>query len=134
MSKALFTLEEANQLLPKLEKELIIIQNLRNQFQLQFQELTILKEISHNEAIKTSEEVFLIESKLEFLEMQAELHLHNIHATGAKLKEINLGLIDFPAMINGEKVLLCWKQGEKEIAHYHKETEGFASRRLIDEN
>ena len=56
-----------------------------------------------------------------------------ISATGVQVKDLDIGLLDFPCSVDGEIVLLCWKSGEKEIAHWHGTEEGFAGRKPIDE-
>lgn len=50
---------------------------------------------------------------------------------GAQVKDIDSGLIDFPALRRGETVLLCWQLGEDEIAWWHREDDGFAGRRPL---
>jgi hypothetical protein len=44
-----------------------------------------------------------------------------------------IGLIDFPAIINGKNVFLCWKSDEDDIIYYHDIEAGFAGRKLIPE-
>jgi hypothetical protein len=56
-----------------------------------------------------------------------------IHATGVQVKDIDIGLLDFPCRVEGEIVLLCWKLGEQKITHWHSPAEGFAGRKPIDE-
>ena len=56
-----------------------------------------------------------------------------IDAAGVQVKDLDIGLLDFPCMVEGEIVLLCWKLGEKGITHYHSTTEGFAGRKPIDD-
>ena len=56
-----------------------------------------------------------------------------IHATGVQVKDLDIGLLDFPCKVEGEIVLLCWKLGEEKIAHWHSPEEGFAGRKPIDE-
>jgi hypothetical protein len=56
-----------------------------------------------------------------------------IDATGVQVKDLDIGLLDFPCRVDGEIVLLCWKLGEKAIAHWHGTEEGFAGRKPIDE-
>ena len=48
---------------------------------------------------------------------------------GAQVKDLDTGLIDFPALRRGETVLLCWQVGEDEIAWWHGVEDGFAGRR-----
>lgn len=50
---------------------------------------------------------------------------------GAQVKDLDTGLIDFPALRAGETVLLCWQLGEDEIGWWHTVEEGFAGRRPL---
>jgi len=50
---------------------------------------------------------------------------------GAEVKDLDTGLIDFPALRNGETVLLCWQLGEDEIGFWHSTDDGFAGRRPL---
>jgi hypothetical protein len=52
---------------------------------------------------------------------------------GAEVKDVDEGLIDFPALHRGETVLLCWKLGEDEIGWWHRIEDGFAGRRPVEE-
>jgi len=56
-----------------------------------------------------------------------------IDATGVQVKDLDMGLLDFPCVVDGETVLLCWKLGEKGITHWHGVSEGFKGRKPIDE-
>ena len=56
-----------------------------------------------------------------------------IEATGAQVKDMDSGLLDFPCLVDGEVILLCWKLGEQKITHWHGFEEGFAGRKPIDE-
>ncbi len=59
--------------------------------------------------------------------------LHRILATGAQVKDINSGLLDFLALRNGQPVYLCWKYGEEKIEYWHELDAGFAGRRPIED-
>jgi hypothetical protein len=59
--------------------------------------------------------------------------LAEIDATGVQVKDLDIGLLDFPCEVNGRTVLLCWKLGEDKITHWHTPSEGFAGRKPIDE-
>lgn len=52
---------------------------------------------------------------------------------GAEVKDVDEGLIDFPALHGGETVLLCWRLGEDEIRWWHPVEDGFAGRRPLEE-
>jgi hypothetical protein len=58
--------------------------------------------------------------------------IHRIQATDVLIKDINLGLLDFPALKDGREVYLCWQYGEGEIAFWHEIEAGYAGRRPID--
>ena len=56
-----------------------------------------------------------------------------IHSIGVQVKDLDIGLLDFPCEVEGEIVLLCWKYGEKGISFYHGLEDGFAGRKPIDD-
>ncbi|HLO13527.1 MAG TPA: DUF2203 domain-containing protein [Anaerolineales bacterium] len=58
--------------------------------------------------------------------------VHRIQATDVLIKDINLGLLDFPALKDGREVYLCWQYGENEIAFWHEVEAGFAGRQPIE--
>jgi hypothetical protein len=58
--------------------------------------------------------------------------LSRILETGCLIKDLEVGLLDFPALINNEEVYLCWRLGEDRIRFYHRQDEGFAGRKPLD--
>jgi hypothetical protein len=50
---------------------------------------------------------------------------------GVEVKDLDEGLVDFPALHRGETVLLCWQLGEDEIGYWHSPQDGFAGRRPL---
>jgi hypothetical protein len=58
--------------------------------------------------------------------------LDQILETGCIIKDLDVGLLDFPSMIDNEEVYLCWKLGEDRIRFYHRQDEGFAGRKPLD--
>jgi len=57
-----------------------------------------------------------------------------INAIGVQVKDLDMGLLDFPCKVeSGEIVLLCWKLGETAITHWHGLEEGYTGRKPIDE-
>jgi hypothetical protein len=63
---------------------------------------------------------------------QFDALIHQIQATGAQIKDVNIGLLDFPALRDGREVYLCWKHGEGDIAFWHETDAGFAGRQPIE--
>jgi hypothetical protein len=58
--------------------------------------------------------------------------VHQIQDLDVLIKDINLGLLDFPALKDGREVYLCWQYGEGEIAFWHEVEAGFAGRQPIE--
>jgi hypothetical protein len=59
--------------------------------------------------------------------------LAEIEATGAQVKDLDMGLLDFPCVLEDRVILLCWKLGEKSISHWHGTDEGYKFRKPIDD-
>jgi len=57
--------------------------------------------------------------------------IEQIQGTGCVVKDLDIGLVDFPAMRRGEEVYLCWKLGETSIGYWHGTDEGFGGRKPI---
>jgi hypothetical protein len=49
------------------------------------------------------------------------------------LRDLDEGVVDFPAVMQGKRVFLCWRLGEPKVAHYHSFAAGFAGRRPLPE-
>jgi hypothetical protein len=58
--------------------------------------------------------------------------LVEIDEIGVQVKDLEKGLLDFPCVVDGQTVLLCWKLGEKEIGFWHTTEDGFAGRKPLD--
>jgi hypothetical protein len=58
--------------------------------------------------------------------------VERLEELGVLVKDLDSGLVDFPARRRGREVLLCWRVGEDEVAHWHDPVAGFAGRRPID--
>jgi hypothetical protein len=68
-----------------------------------------------------------------FGERKLEIHrlIHRIELLGCVVKDIDLGLVDFPSSRDGEPVYLCWKAGEASVTHWHGPEEGFSGRKPL---
>lgn len=69
-----------------------------------------------------------------FSELKAEIVrlINRIEGFGCIVKDMDLGLLDFPALREGRPIYLCWKAGEPAIAHWHAADESFADRKPLD--
>lgn len=65
-------------------------------------------------------------------EKSVQSAIERIHATGCVVKDLDTGLLDFPARLHDEDIYFCWRVGEDRIRFYHRQDEGFAGRKPID--
>ncbi|MCR8636681.1 MULTISPECIES: DUF2203 domain-containing protein [Paenibacillus] len=133
--KIYFTLAEANALLPLVKLELEKLQGIKKQYRDKYEELHQLKDYHQKQGglPEGSDPYFTLECEMDFLQLEGNTLLSSFELKGVQLKDIDSGLIDFPALLNGQEVLLCWRQGEESVAHYHGLHDGFAGRRKLTE-
>ncbi len=130
-----FTLQEAQVLLPVLEtllKRAIEGKKLIEQVDEDFQQ------VSHRIFLSGGCEVDVAALARRKAEKDQAVQrvkdaLAEIAATGVQVKDLDLGLLDFPCVVEDRVILLCWKLGEKSIEHWHGLEEGFRGRKPIDE-
>jgi hypothetical protein len=60
--------------------------------------------------------------------------IEGVLETGCLVKDLDIGLVDFPTLLRGQEVCLCWKLGETGIAFWHGVDEGFRGRKPIDQD
>ncbi|CAM3737625.1 DUF2203 domain-containing protein [Alkalicoccus chagannorensis] len=131
MPKKYFTVDQANRLIPMVKTEIEELKRIQKEFDDTWTMYQQMKE-KKDRLVKTrTDSMFKLECQLEFIEMQAQLHVNNIQHTGAQLKGIEPALVDFPSFKGKTEVLLCWREGEDEILFYHEKADGFAGRRPI---
>jgi hypothetical protein len=134
METKYFTIEQANALIPILHQEISRLQSLKQDFTYKMQALRQMKESGHSsQHAIDSDPYFMLEAEIEFVQLEAKNYLHTFTQRGVELKDIDLGLVDFPSVLHGTEVLLCWKLGEDKISFYHSRHDGFAGRKQIPE-
>lgn len=129
--KRLYTLAEANAVLATVRP---VLESLRHDFE----ELNRARHDFGVYAASLRNHGLLVEShrvEVEINELVERLRggIERLDALGIELKNIEWGLIDFPALRNGAVVYLCWRLGEGEIEAWHELDAGFAGRRPIDD-
>jgi len=131
MADRYFTLDEAEHLIPKLEMIVTSMMEHRKTALLIGEELSAMQERIHAGENVTASELMNKRTELDFIVQIVQEGLEEIENLGAQPKDLDLGLVDFPAMIDGEEVLLCWKFGEKSIRFYHGLSDGYSGRKPI---
>ena len=130
-----FTLEEANSLLPVLES---LLQRAMGSKDVVQQCEHDLRNLSHK--IMLAGGLMVNIASAARVKAQSDKALQSIkdavaeiHSTGVQVKDLDVGLLDFPCEVDGEIVLLCWKLGEgPKIQHWHRLDDGFAGRKPIE--
>ena len=121
-----FSLQEANQALNSIRPWMDEVQNIRREILVHQPEIwSVMEKSAGNGGNPTLSRMVKTFDRLDAL-------IHSIQDTGAIIKDINTGLLDFPAIKDGHEVYLCWKHGEGDIAFWHEIEDGFAGRQSID--
>jgi hypothetical protein len=60
--------------------------------------------------------------------------MDSIQEIGCLVKDLDIGLLDFPTLYRGREVYLCWRLGEQRIEHWHGVDEGFRGRKPVDDD
>jgi hypothetical protein len=135
MSKR-FTLWEAQRLLPKIRDWMQEAVALKTQYDEAEQAVQALSEriTLMGGMIPDSQRAVEDKASREAAGQRLKTILENIQGCGCLVKDLDSGLVDFPTLFRGEEVYLCWKVGEKSIGFWHGTHEGFAGRKIIDQN
>jgi hypothetical protein len=130
MPEKLFTLEEALAVLPQVRRLLSDIQASKREMERLSAELERLLALSSGNGHLAAD----VASARELLQREGarlEALIAELDSTGAELKGIDEGLIDFRSEREGRTVYLCWRQGEDTIAYWHESDTGFAGRQPL---
>jgi hypothetical protein len=135
MSDRSFTLDEALTLLPILESLLRTAIDGKKLIESVDEEL---QELAHRVFLRGGLLVNVVHMARRKAEREKAIQrvkdaVAEIDATGVQVKDLDIGLLDFPCEVEGRTVLLCWKLGETGITHWHGVSEGFAGRKPIDD-
>lgn len=127
----IFTVEEANELLPLLTEMLYDLKDNHENILRKQAEIDALELIMDRSSDAGLREIEKQVSRLNDLMADFNLTLEKVQHQGCLVKDVETGLIDFYAVMDGEVVYLCWKLGESRVEHWHPVGEGFAARKRI---
>ena len=130
-----FRLEEAELLLPEVERALRDAIFQRSEYESAEGELNrCMQRIRMAGGSRVSPGPFLaLRARKGAASSALTAAVERVQELGAQIKDLDIGLIDFPALYKGREVLLCWKLGEDRIAYWHGADEGFRGRKPIDD-
>jgi hypothetical protein len=127
----LFTLDEANALLPRLREILTGMQETQASVDRLQAELAGLAQAASGNGHLLLAQMERKRREAQALSERLNQSLEEINEIGCELKGLEEGLIDFPAERDGRTVYLCWKLGEERIAYWHELDTGFAGRQPL---
>lgn len=130
-----FRLEEAQRLLPELEAVLREAVALKAHFD---RAEAGLRETSTRIALAggvsvNPRQLLAQRGRRDALASRLKELIASIECHGCLVKDLDIGLIDFPTWFQGREVLMCWRLGEPSIAFWHETSEGYRGRTPIDE-
>jgi hypothetical protein len=122
MPEKLYTVEEANGLLPHLAPALV---ELRDKFEAAASiRVAVTRAASGNGGSAKREEWQRTLARVDTL-------MERIKGWGLVLRDVSTGLVDFPATVEGTDAFLCWRLGEPDVGHWHPRDAGFAGRKPL---
>jgi len=121
-----FTVEEALAMLP-------VVRDSLDQIRARLREHQALRDTLHTSLAGAAETETAApqHAALEAMHQEISAQLAAVHALGVHVKNLDPFLLDFPALLAGRTVLLCWKEGEDGITHFHTIEGGFNARKPI---
>src|SRR5579871_5177501 len=131
----IFTLDEAQSLLPVLES---LLKRAMEGKQAAEEVESRLSDLSRRIFVSGGMRVNLPQVARQRAEMESHLQLvketiSEIDSIGVQVKDLESGLLDFPFRLDEDIVLLCWRMGENAIEHWHTVESGFQGRQPVDE-
>ncbi len=129
-----FTLEEVNDLVPKLSE--VVKQQLDRRSEIEALLMRLgreLGDVPERIVLDPADPADVRDLKRDLMRRIEEYRAgwKTVERMGAVLKDARIGLLDFYGTVDGRLVWLCWKYGESEVAHYHALEEGFSGRKPI---
>jgi hypothetical protein len=130
----MFSLEEAERMLPQLEiwlRAAIASKQKIAEIEMEFAELVRVVTTTGGRVVDVSHWLHRKQEEEASGESLRDA-ARQIEEAGVLIKDLEIGLIDFPCEMDGREVYLCWKLGEPSIGFWHNTNEGFAGRKPLD--
>ena len=121
-----FTVAEARQLLPRMRRLFQELHDQRDALRIWAPRHQAARQSSDGNGGGTPGAVAYLEASGRFQQI-----LREFASLGVQIKDIDSGLVDFPHIMNGEEVFLCWRLGEDTVSFWHHLDSGVASRSLL---
>jgi hypothetical protein len=126
-----FTVEEARALVPRLRGLLVALQAEKRELDQLLGELRRLAPLAflngHGAQLER------IEQRVAELTRSIREKVRVIHQLGVEVKDLDMGIVDFPSLRDGREVYLCWRVDEPTVAYWHDLDAGFRGRQPLEE-
>lgn len=124
-----YDIDEANEALPEVEQILLALRDQRAEL-IRLRDAVLLA-AGPDEPPAPEADVRLLRLRMQGLIDQMQAGVTRLVERDVTLREIETGLIDFPAIANGRAIWLCWRLGEGDVDWWHEHEDGFAGRRRL---
>ncbi len=125
-----FSLDEANRALRDVTPLLLRLREIHTAARRAREQLDVLwKRLESGEPVL--DDLTAVRARIESLTREAADLLRRLDEIGCILRDVEMGLVDFPAVVEGTEVFLCWRLGEEAITYWHGTAEGFAGRKPL---
>jgi hypothetical protein len=130
-----YSIDEANATLPEVDRILIALRDQREELIARRDKVVELSPDDDSSALAAgvAEQVRLLRLSMQGLIDQMQAGVARLVELDVTLRDIATGLIDFPALVSGRPIWLCWRLGEGDIESWHAHDEGFDSRRPLSD-
>ena len=126
-----YAIDEANTALPEIEPILAALRDQRAEL-IELRDQAVAESPDDEPPTNDAAEALrLLRLRMQGLIDQMQAGVARLVDLDITLRDISTGLIDFPALLSGRHIWLCWRLGESEVGHWHRHDEGFGSRRPL---
>jgi hypothetical protein len=129
-----YAIDEANAAIPEVERILTALRDQREELiQLRDRVLDATPDDGETPNAGAAEQIRLLRLGMQGLIDQMQAGVARLVEMDITLRDISTGLIDFPALVSGRPIWLCWRLGEADVANWHPHDEGFDARQPLSE-
>ncbi len=129
-----YAIDEANVALPEVERILTALRDQREELiALRDKVVAASPPDEETPTVGAAEQIRLLRLGMQGLIDQMQAGVARLVELDITLRDISTGLIDFPALVSGAPIWLCWRLGEPDVAHWHAHDEGFDTRQPLSE-
>jgi hypothetical protein len=132
MAERLFSRDEAEAMLPQVAPLMWQVQRLKQEHDEAQQQLAELEAKGRGNGHGLENDVDRVRLAQQKAATEINAIIERVRGMGIEVKDLDIGLIDFPSRLDGREVYLCWKLGEEHIEWWHELHTGYAGRQPLE--